>query len=80
VLRFGKKEPNAEELRQALAHLERAAHLAPNESKIHYALARVYRRMGPIEDAAKEMRAYQELKSKEDKLNPRFTALRMQGK
>jgi tetratricopeptide (TPR) repeat protein len=53
-------------LRQALEQLETAARLGLNESKIHYALARVYRRLGRENEATKEMRAYQQMKAAED--------------
>jgi tetratricopeptide (TPR) repeat protein len=53
-------------LRQALEQLETAARLGLNESKIHYALARVYRRLGREDEAAKEMHTYQELKAAEN--------------
>jgi tetratricopeptide (TPR) repeat protein len=64
-----KKSPGGasrDSLRQALEQLETAARLGLNESKIHYALARVYRRLGRENDAAKEMEAYQKLKAAED--------------
>jgi tetratricopeptide (TPR) repeat protein len=53
-------------LQKALEQLETAARLGLNESKIHYALARVYRRLGREDEAAKEMEAYQKLKAAED--------------
>jgi Flp pilus assembly protein TadD len=52
--------------KKALEQLETAARLGLNESKIHYALARVYRRLGRDNEAAKEMHTYQELKAAED--------------
>jgi tetratricopeptide (TPR) repeat protein len=54
-------------LREAVQHLERAARLDPKDGKIHYALARVYRRLGKTEDASKELRLHQELKAAEEK-------------
>jgi Flp pilus assembly protein TadD len=57
-------------LREALEQLEIAARLGLNDSKIHYALARVYRRLGRENDAAREMHTYQELKAAEDNPNP----------
>ena len=57
-------------LRQALEQLETASRLGFNESKIHYALARVYRRLGRANDAAREMHSYQESKAAEDNANP----------
>jgi Flp pilus assembly protein TadD len=57
---------SADSLRQALEQLETAARLGLNESKLHYALARVYRRLGRENEAAREMQTYQELKAAED--------------
>lgn len=57
-------------LREALEQLEIATRLGLNDSKIHYALARVYRRLGRESDAAREMHTYQELKASEDNPNP----------
>jgi Flp pilus assembly protein TadD len=54
-------------LRHALQQLETASRLGLNESKIHYALARVYRRLGRENEAAREMHTYQELKAAEDR-------------
>jgi tetratricopeptide (TPR) repeat protein len=48
-------------LREALEQLETAARLGLNESKIHYALARVYRRLGRETEAMREMHLYQQL-------------------
>ena len=48
---------------QALPHLERAIQLDPLDSRFHFALSRVYRRLGRSPDADKEMEAYQKLKS-----------------
>jgi Flp pilus assembly protein TadD len=50
---------------QALAHLEKAAKLAPNSARTHFALARTYRRVGRSEDAAKETDLYDKLVDKE---------------
>jgi tetratricopeptide (TPR) repeat protein len=61
VVNLKKSDP-----KRALEQLETAARLGLNESKIHYALARVYRRLGRENDAAKEMEAYQKLKAAED--------------
>lgn len=57
---------SSESLHQALEQLDTAARLGLNDSRVHYALARVYRRLGRGNDAAKEMRLYQELKTAED--------------
>jgi len=65
-LKKGPADASPDSLRQALEQLETAARLGLNESKVHYALARVYRRLGRENDAAKEMQAYQKLKAAED--------------
>jgi Flp pilus assembly protein TadD len=60
--------PNS--LREAVEQLETAARLGLNDSKIHYGLTRVYRRLGREDDAAREMHIYEELKAAEDSPNP----------
>jgi tetratricopeptide (TPR) repeat protein len=53
-------------LRQVLEHLEAATRLGLNDSRIHYALARVYRRLGRDSEADKEMSLYDQLKQAEE--------------
>jgi len=62
-------------LKEATQHLEAAARLDLNSSKLHYALARVYRRLGRDQEAAKEMERYRELKAAEEKSLPGFSAV-----
>ena len=50
---------------EALAHLEKAAELAPRSAKVHFALSRAYRRLGKSTEASKEMELYETLKEKE---------------
>ena len=50
----------------ALKELETAAREDPELAKVHYALARVYRRMGREEAAAGEAGIHSKLKEKED--------------
>lgn len=57
---------NDGKLQPALQHLEAAARLKPESSRIHFALARAYRRSGRAEDAARETAAFQKLKADED--------------
>jgi len=59
------KENTPEALRQAREQLEAAARLGRNDSTTHYNLARVYRRLELTEEAAKEMRLYEQLKAAE---------------
>jgi tetratricopeptide (TPR) repeat protein len=47
----------------ALPQLEAAARLSPDADKVHYALARTYRRLGRSGDASREMALYQKLKA-----------------
>jgi Tfp pilus assembly protein PilF len=63
----------------ALRHLEAAARLMPRESKIQFALARLYRRLGRADDSANAMRRYEELKTGEGRASPQ-AELRTQGK
>ena len=50
----------------AIKHLETAVRLRP-ASKIHFALARAYKRAGRSEQASKEVASFQRLKSEEEK-------------
>lgn len=52
-------EASSESMRQALQALRDAVRLGLNDGKVHYALARVYRRLGRNEEAAAEMGMYQ---------------------
>jgi tetratricopeptide (TPR) repeat protein len=52
-------------LTEALNQLETAARLKPEDPKIHFALARVYRRLNRNPDAAREMDLFEKLKSKQ---------------
>ena len=47
---------------RALPHLENAIKLDPQDSRFHFALSRVYRRLGRASEADKEMEIYQKLK------------------
>jgi tetratricopeptide (TPR) repeat protein len=47
---------------RALPHLEGAIKLNPQDSRFHFALSRVYRRLGRSSEADKEMEIYQKLK------------------
>lgn len=54
------KKDTPESARQALEELRAAVRLGLDDSKIHYALARAYRRLGRENEAAAEMRLYQQ--------------------
>jgi Flp pilus assembly protein TadD len=51
-----------DQIAEAEKHFEEVAKLDPNNAQGHFALARVYRRLGRQEDAAREMKRYEELK------------------
>ena len=68
-LTLGRGQPQ-----RALIHLQRAAKLKPASAKIHFALARAYRRLGKNEEAAKETALYDELKEKETPRAPDSSA------
>ena len=51
---------------KALQHLEQAVKLDPGSSKIHFALSRTHRRLGRMEDAAREEGVFQQLKAREE--------------
>jgi Flp pilus assembly protein TadD len=50
------------QLPEAQQHLEQAAKLAPSNGQIHFALARLYRRLGRTHDADLQMKQYDSLK------------------
>lgn len=49
----------------ALRYLERAMQLEPNDSRLHFAMSRAYRRLGRTSEADQEMATYQKLKPAE---------------
>lgn len=53
---------------EALAHLNTAAKLDPRNSKVRFALSRAYRQLGQADEAAQQLRIYQELKASEEKV------------
>jgi tetratricopeptide (TPR) repeat protein len=50
-------------LQAALQYLESAIKLEPNDSRLHFAISRVYRRLGRNSDADQEIANYQKLKA-----------------
>jgi tetratricopeptide (TPR) repeat protein len=58
---------NDGDLPLAIKHLETALRLRPASSKIHFALARAYKRAGRSEQASKKVASFQRLKSEEEK-------------
>jgi len=51
------------QIAEAEKHLEEVAKLDANNAQAHFALARVYRRLGRQQDAAREMKRYEQLKA-----------------
>jgi tetratricopeptide (TPR) repeat protein len=51
----------------ALEHLEEAARREPESAKIHYALARAYRREGREKEASNELQIHERLKAEDEK-------------
>lgn len=60
ALKKNAADVSPQSMRQALVQLQTAVRLGLNESRVHYALARVYRRLGREDDAATEMHLYQQ--------------------
>jgi Flp pilus assembly protein TadD len=52
-------------LREAMEYLKRAAELNRKDSRAHFALSKVYRRLGRAEQAEKEFQLYQKLKNEQ---------------
>lgn len=67
---LGNLELNKGQLSEALRHLEAAAKASPDSAKVHFALSRVYRRLNRTEDAAREMKKFEELKEQESAQTP----------
>lgn len=63
------------ELRPALEHLEAAIKVDPSDSRLHFAMSRVCRRLGRNADAARELKKYQELKTVEQPVMQAASAL-----
>jgi tetratricopeptide (TPR) repeat protein len=72
VLRKDQAEVSTQDLLGALEHLEVALRLRPKESKTHYALARVYARLGRREESNREFAILRKLKAEEDVSAPRY--------
>ena len=62
----------------ARKYLETAARLEPRQSRIPFALARLYRRLGRAHSAAKAMQLYEKLKAEETGAAVRESSVRMQ--
>jgi tetratricopeptide (TPR) repeat protein len=58
---------NDGDLYLAIKHLEAAVRLKPADSKIHFALARAYKRAGRSEQARNEVASFRRLKNEEEK-------------
>ena len=59
---MGKLQLEQGDVKTAIGNLETASHLSPQSDYIHYQLAQAYRRDSRTEDAAREMKLYQQLK------------------
>ena len=68
-LKKNSSSTSPQSLQRGVAELETAARLGLNDSRIHFALARGFRRIGREADAAKEMQQYQGLKAAEANAN-----------
>ena len=66
-LQLGNHSLTKGQTKEALQHLEVAAKLDPQSARIHYALARTYRRLGREEEASKELQIHERLKAEEEK-------------
>jgi len=62
---LGRLELDANEMDSAEAHLLSAERSAPSDSRVHFVLARFYRKRGNADRAAREMQAFQAAKAAE---------------
>jgi Tfp pilus assembly protein PilF len=53
-------------MKEAVVHLERATELDPENAKIHFALARAYRRVGRNEESTKQSELFEKLQEREN--------------
>ena len=60
---------------RALPHLESAIKLNPQDSRFHFAMSRVYRRLGRSSEADKEMEIYQKQKGAKEPEAPSHPVL-----
>ncbi len=63
---------------KALPLLEASAQLEPTNATVHYRLATLYRKMGRVDDAKREVELYQKYKEMKDKLRATYKELLIQ--
>src|ERR1700734_14069 len=63
---------------KALSLLEDAVRLEPTNATAHYRLATLYRRMGRVDDAKREVELYQKFKDMKEKLRALYKELQVQ--
>jgi Flp pilus assembly protein TadD len=63
---------------KALSLLEDAVKLEPTNATAHYRLATLYRKMGRVDDAKREVELYQKLKDMKEKLRALYKELQVQ--
>ncbi len=63
---------------KALPLLEASAQLEPTNATVHYRLATLYRKMGRVDDAKREVELYQKYKEMKDKLRAIYKELLIQ--
>jgi tetratricopeptide (TPR) repeat protein len=62
---LGNLELRKDAAKEAVGHLEKAADLDPDNAKIHFALARAYRRVGRDEESTKQSELFEKLQERE---------------
>lgn len=65
---------------KALALLEETVQLEPTNATAHYRLATLYRKMGRVDDAKREVELYQKFKEMKEKLRALYKELQVQPK
>ena len=63
---LGRVALEKDQVLKALPHLETAAKLAPGSSKVHYLLARAFRRLGRGEEARAHLQTFRRMKAAEE--------------
>jgi protein involved in temperature-dependent protein secretion len=65
---------------KALALLEDTVKLEPTNATAHYRLATLYRKMGRVDDAKREVELYKRFKEMKEKLRALYKELQVQPK
>jgi cytochrome c-type biogenesis protein CcmH/NrfG len=75
---LAKSDMTINEVEKALPLLEQATKLDPTNAVAHFRLSTLYRKMGRIDDANRELEEYQKYKAMKEKLRETYRQMRLQ--